>query len=174
VAKRLTAKREGYDPVRWPIVTGFVVSLLILAGQCSGPRSADRLRAAPKVADQKQVVEVLDSGASDPFPAEVAPENVEAMRRAMDDMIVENYGHQLGSVTSKISTENLGAGTVIHYDARTSKGSRVLQYIGVQAGMRKVVSCVSEDGAEFPACRERAVQLFGQRSADVIKTPQHD
>ncbi|MCW3836813.1 hypothetical protein ACFQ1E_11950 [Sphingomonas canadensis] len=38
-SRRLTARREGYDPVRWPIAVGFVVSLLMLAGQCAKPQS---------------------------------------------------------------------------------------------------------------------------------------
>lgn len=172
-SKRLTAKREGYEPVRWPIVTGFVVSLLILAGQFATPRSANSPQSIPAATDEKHVVEVIDSGASDPFPAKVPPENLEAMRQSLDDMIAKNYGLHVGSVTSKISAENLGAGTVIHYDAVVSNGRRVSQYVGVQAGMRRVVSCVSEDGVEFPACRERAVHLFGQPTADATKSSQN-
>ena len=37
--KRLSAKREGYEPVRWPVAVGFAVSLLVLLAQCT--RHAD-------------------------------------------------------------------------------------------------------------------------------------
>lgn len=43
-AKRLTARREEYAPVRWPIAVGFVISVLALAGQCSNPRAIDEQR----------------------------------------------------------------------------------------------------------------------------------
>lgn len=42
VARRMNAKREGYDPARWPIAVGAVLSLLMLVGQCSAPRAAER------------------------------------------------------------------------------------------------------------------------------------
>ncbi|KRC82046.1 hypothetical protein ASE13_06850 [Sphingomonas sp. Root241] len=145
----------------------------MLIGQCGSPRSANPTSIDAAASDEKHVIEVIDSGVSDPFPVEVAPQDIEAMRRAMDEMILKNYGDQIGSVSSKISAENLGAGTVIHYDAHASKGSRIFSYVGVQAGMRKVVSCVSEDGIEFPACRERAVQLFGQPSVGTTKSSQN-
>jgi hypothetical protein len=39
-AGRLNAKREGYDPVRWPVGVGAVLSLFVLLGQCAAPRAA--------------------------------------------------------------------------------------------------------------------------------------
>ncbi len=35
VASRLNKRREGYSSVRWPIITGAIVSLLALAGTCA-------------------------------------------------------------------------------------------------------------------------------------------
>jgi hypothetical protein len=44
-SRRLTAKREGYEPVRWPIAVGAAFSAFILLGQCA-PHRAD---ASPRI-----------------------------------------------------------------------------------------------------------------------------
>ena len=169
VSKRMSAARD--ESVRWPMHVGIVLGLLIaLAGLAQRPVQVNKPSPAANedapAMDEKHVVEIVDSGPSDPFPAEVPPENLEALRQTVDQMLAQNYGAQFGSVTSKISVEKFGGQTVVYYHANASKGARWMQYVGVQAGMRKVVSCFSEDGAEFPACRERAVRLFGQPSTD--------
>jgi MFS family permease len=49
VAGRLNKRREGYSSVRWPIITGAIVSLLALAGTCA-PKDRNPAAANPAAA----------------------------------------------------------------------------------------------------------------------------
>ncbi|QNA84297.1 hypothetical protein G4G27_10080 [Sphingomonas sp. So64.6b] len=158
LSKKMSATRD--ENVRWPTHVGIVLGLLA-AVSALGQRASISPEAVATEADEKHVVAVTDGMADAPFPAEIDPVTLEGARERLAQEISNRYGDRLRLLSSEITAQKLGNKTILRFNARASGGTLIVQYIGVLNGKRKLVTCVAMDGADFPACRQRAIDIFG-------------
>lgn len=170
-ARRLSRRRDGYDPVRWPIAVGFVVSLLMLLGTCSQRDGINRGGAAAASSAvggaDDAAVKVFDGPADRPLPVPMTRDGLTASKAILDSAVTSRLPSSIDrrQLSSTIAQTAIAGRTILIYRLVYPGVSEDLQYIGVADGRRKVVECIASVGSVGERCRRQANAIFGGGAA---------
>ncbi len=163
-ARKLNKDREYSDGVRWPIIVGSVISVLMLLGQCSAKDTRN------VSASNDNSVNVIDGPAAEAFPDKIDSQSLETYRAELTEMLKAEFGNRLGNLESRINAERFGGKTLVVFNAKGSLGPVMTRYVGIINGKQKLVVCASMNGEQVLGCESKVIEVFGQPAVVEART----